>query len=187
MISASIYNGIYGTNTSNVPLISEWENSGYPEYITYIYESGGWRDEKDVIYKSWEIGVYNATQEEKYYIISLFPNTCVINFKECSLNYSARIKIMNDIIALNDNHIKSVKLVKNNEQIYVLVDKGYVNKYSELLTGQYSKFINITDESGITIEQKSNFYYQFIFIVIIFIFMITSIIISYRKRLLNKR
>jgi ATP-dependent Zn protease len=94
---------------------------------------------------------------------------------------------MNDIIALNDNHIKSVKLVKNNEQIYVLVDKGYVNKYSELLTGQYSKFINITDESGITIEQKSNFYYQFIFIVIIFIFMITSIIISYRKRLLNKR
>ena len=123
--------------------ILEWDRIGYPEYITYIYHLNE---------TEWEIGVYNAAQENMDYIKSLCPEGCVVNFKECSLNYSSRRQIANEIMDMKDKRIVLIALMNNSEKILVLVDEKNVDKYTRLLGEKYGEVVSV-EKHGLDVAE----------------------------------
>ncbi len=186
-VEATLSEETYETNFTYSSLIIDWEKNGYPDYITYIYHSGSWNETGNegnavLTYETWEIGLYNATQNDIDYIVSLFPNNYEITFKECSVNYASRHKIVNEINALKDEHIKYVMIMNNSEQIVVLVDKLSLNKYSEILPEKYGEIISVEEFSEDNVRAEGLYtnviYVSFFMVAVILAF----VLIYYLKR-----
>jgi len=147
IVTASMYDGIYGTSVADTPQIDNWKTEGYPEYISFVYESGGWVEENDEIYTTYAIGTVNATLAEKEYIVSLFPRTYVIKFYDCSVNHTERERIVSEIIAQKDINIISVCLMQSTEQIYIIIRQDlFLSHYLKSLPEKYGDIFYITDE-----------------------------------------
>lgn len=108
---------IYGEGSELFPE-KYYAINGYPDYISYVFETGGEMVE-DTQVISCEFGVVNATEQQKNEIISTFSSTVRIEFVECEYSYAERDAMIGIINSLEDDYIISAMLIYNTEEILV--------------------------------------------------------------------
>jgi len=135
-----------------------WKINGYPDNISFACEEGHERFGDGTITKLIIVGIVNADENNKQSVIDLLSPNCRITFINCTQSYKQREVILNKILNMEDKEIFNVTLIRNNEEIHVLVSKNNVGHYTESLKAQFGDIIWVTDESAIGYHEPFDHY-----------------------------
>lgn len=128
-------------------LYKYWEIYGYPEYVSFAFETGGEMLEDGTGVSWWDIGVVNAGEKEHKEILDLASPQCRITFVSCAYSYSERKAVMDEITALNDKNIGKVMMIYNTEKVCVVMAGGtsdkMVKRYAEKFAGEYGAIVDV--------------------------------------------
>lgn len=188
--------GIQGSGSVDF-LDKHWAQNGIPDYVSYIYMTGGENISEDVSYYWYDVGIVNAGDVEKEAILSTASPSCFINFVECSASYSQRNDIYKEIAAMEDSKIQSIQLSLNTEQIFIYVFDSAVSDYEKILTEKYGDIIKVIPQSDAAYDDamtvgidtaakdKNNDTFLFIAASVLLCLSLTAFVIIRRKAQLS--
>jgi hypothetical protein len=151
-------NGIPGRGTIENPE-KYWDTNGYPDNISFAFEGGG-ALENGLVYHFWIIGIISADKNDKQAILDLFSPQVIITFDDTIYPYNERKTVYNEILAMNDENILKIYLMRNVDNVLVFVSDVNLDTYTELFDKKYGSIVRVTDES-LDIETGNNIDYTF--------------------------
>ncbi len=135
-----------------------WEQTGYPEDISYAMEAGGEVKEDGKIYSYWEIGLVGADEARRQQILDLVSPQCLVTFYSCTFSHSQKTQAYQTLLALSqqDENIRQVIFTRNTELVVVGVPEGMEKHYAQLLIHQMGlgAVVSVTDQRYILDEQN---------------------------------
>lgn len=129
-----------------------WEKNGYPDYVSYAFESGGgWTD--GAVYSHWEIGLVNADETQKQAVLDLVSPSCLVEFKNCLFTHAQKQTAYDALIQLakTDRNISEVIFIRNDDSVWVAVPEELTKEYAEYLIRDLGlgAVVMVTDEDSL--------------------------------------
>ena len=137
-----------------------WEKNGYPDYVSYAFESGGeWSD--GAVYSHWEIGLADADETQKQAILDLVSPNCLVEFKNCLFTHAQKQTAYDTLteLAETDKNILEVIFIRNDDTVWVAVPEELTKEYAKYLIHDLGlgAVVSVTDEDSLNAVTTDSF------------------------------
>lgn len=127
-----------------------FEENGYPDHLSFVFEEGGEMGEDGTIYTYWLVGIVDITEEQEQAILDLAAPTCLVTFENALFNHEEKVRAYDTIAALEDPNITHLVFGKNTDTVWVGVPEEMAKDYAEYLIRDLGlgAVVSVTDENS---------------------------------------
>ena len=127
-----------------------FEENGYPDHLSFVFEEGGEMREDGTIYTYWLVGIVDITEEQEQAILDLAAPTCLVTFENALFNHEEKVRAYDTIAALEDPNITHLVFGKNTGTVWVGVPEEMAKDYAEYLIRDLDlgAVVSVTDENS---------------------------------------
>ncbi len=127
-----------------------FEENGYPEHLSFVFEAGGELGEDGTIYTYWLVGIVDITEEQEQAILDLAAPTCLVTFENALFSHEEKVRAYDTIAALEDPNITHLVFGKNTDTVWVGVPGELAKDYAEYLIRDLGlgAVVSVTDENS---------------------------------------
>ena len=127
-----------------------FEENGYPDHLSFVFEEGGELREDGTIYTYWLVGIVDLTEEQEQAILDLAAPTCLVTFENALFNHEEKVLAYDTIAALEDPNITNLIFGKNTDTVWVGVPEEMAKDYAEYLIRDLDlgAVVSVTDENS---------------------------------------
>lgn len=127
-----------------------FEENGYPEHLSFVFEEGSELGEDGTIYTYWLVGIVDITEEQEQAILDLAAPTCLVTFENALFNHEEKVRAFEAIQALEDPNITHLVFGKNTDTVWVGVPEEMAKDYAEYLIRDLGlgAVVSVTDENS---------------------------------------
>lgn len=129
-----------------------WASNGYPDDVSFVYESGGELLEDGTVLSYWEIGLVNADENRRSELLDWLAPTCLVTFVDCLYPYSERETAFQALASMEDSRIQHCTMGLNTEFVYVWAAPSDAANLQTELHATYGELVVVLDEMAICDE-----------------------------------
>lgn len=138
--------GIIGRGTAN-NLEYYYNNSGFPEYISYIYGYDKFMGQDGKMKVEYKVGLTDLSEENKNAVLDIASENCCILFEQGGFSFTYRAEVY---LQLRDEFPEyHIRMAEDSSDIYIYAAENKDDCLKKL-DGRYEGLVFVTDEEGIS-------------------------------------